>query len=346
MKKIIVSFLFVAAAIAFAGCARQAAVGANDANKRYFDAWMMLNHPKATATDLGVYILENNPADGNGAIVEKDGYALLEYTITDLEGNIVGYTTEEAAKQLGTYDKTAYYGGKFVTTADGTLYAGLQNVLVGMKVGDSRKVAIPSWLMSYSTYETEKKYLEESSSAESSIYEFTVKDFAEDIFDWQVDKIGEYFEAHPTEFAGMTVADSLKNFKGFYYKTIVPAPDTDTTAFKTDTTIYINYTGRLIDGTVFDTTDERLAKDSGIWSSTRTYAPVSIKWGESYSDITMSSSTVITGFALTLWQMRAFESGIGVFTSNYGYGYSGSGESIPGYSPLVFEIEIVKKPEE
>ena len=110
-------------------------------------------------------------------------------------------------------------------------------------------------------------------------------------------------------------------------------------------TIYINYTGKLLNGQVFDTTNERLAKDMGIWSSTRNYAPVSIKWGEDYSDITLSGSTVITGFALTLWQMRAFESGVGVFTSDYGYGVSGSGHSIPPYAPLIFEIEIVAKPE-
>ena len=73
-----------------------------------------------------------------------------------------------------------------------------------------------------------------------------------------------------------------------------------------------------------------------------------INWGEKYEDLTMTSSksSMISGFAMTLWQMRAFETGIGIFTSAYGYGYSGSGESIPAYAPLVFEIEIVKKPEE
>jgi hypothetical protein len=35
---------------------------------------------------------------------------------------------------------------------------------------------------------------------------------------------------------------------------------------------------------------------------------------------------------------------VGVFYSDLGYGYSGSG-SIPAYAPLVFEIEIVEKPE-
>ena len=143
----------------------------------------------------------------------------------------------------------------------------------------------------------------------------------------------------------MTAADSLENHKGFYYKQTELVRDT--TSFPKDTTIYINYTGRLLDGTVFDTTDERLAKDNGIWSSSRTYEPVQINWGETYTDITMgsSSSSIIDGFALTLWQMRKFEKGIGVFTSDYGYGYSGSGESIPPFASLAFEIEIVAKPE-
>ncbi len=44
--------------------------------------------------------------------------------------------------------------------------------------------------------------------------------------------------------------------------------------------------------------------------------------------------------------MRAMEKGIGIFWSDLGYGKSGSGNSIPAYSPLVFEIEIVEKPEE
>jgi FKBP-type peptidyl-prolyl cis-trans isomerase len=40
------------------------------------------------------------------------------------------------------------------------------------------------------------------------------------------------------------------------------------------------------------------------------------------------------------------EKGVGVFYSNLGYQYSGSGASIPGYAPLIFEVEIVEKPEE
>lgn len=343
MKKIIVSFLFAAAALAISGCAKHAASGTNDANKRYFDAWMQLNHPDARPVGLGIYIIEEEP--GSGAEVKEDGYALLDYVITDLEGNISSYTDKETAEQLGTFSQTAYYGPKFQSTVSGALPAGLAEALIGMKVGGHRKVVIPTWLMSYSTYDTEEEYLEKTSSSSNTIYDFTVRDFTEDIYKWQTEQIGDYFEENSGIFNGMTPADSLPDFSGFYYRQIT-AP-ADTTSFPKDTSIYINYTGRLLDGTVFDTTDERLAKDSGIWSSSRTYEPVKIKWGEKYTDLTMgsSSSTVITGFALTIWQMRAFEKGIGVFTSNYGYGYTGSGENIPAFAPLSFEIEIVAEPE-
>ena len=62
--------------------------------------------------------------------------------------------------------------------------------------------------------------------------------------------------------------------------------------------------------------------------------------------MTSSKSDMITGFAMTLWQMRAMEKGVGVFYSPLGYSYNGSGSTIPAYLRLVFEIEIVEEPED
>lgn len=341
MKKIIIYIICAAAAVIVAGCAKMVTNGQNEANQRYFKAWMEINHPNARPTGLGIYILEET--QGTGIDVKDGGYVMIDYTKTDLEGNILSYTSAEVAKQLGEYGVANYYGPQYQATAKGTALAGLSEAFSGMKVGGSRKVIIPTWLMSYEDYDTEEEYLKQSSSNESAIYEFTVTAYTEDIFVYQKEQIEEYFKANKNIFGNKTLNDTVSGHSGFYYQQ-TKAP-IDTTSFKTDTTIYINYTGKLLNGQVFDTTNERLAKDMGIWSSTRNYAPVSIKWGEDYSDITLSGSTVITGFALTLWQMRAFESGVGVFTSDYGYGVSGSGHSIPPYAPLIFEIEIVAKPE-
>jgi FKBP-type peptidyl-prolyl cis-trans isomerase len=123
--------------------------------------------------------------------------------------------------------------------------------------------------------------------------------------------------------------------------------------FSSDTTIYINYTGRLLDleiydnGLMFDTNIENVAKENYIFDNSRTYEPAAIKWAETHGEITMDGSSLVSGFTQTLWNMANCGPGtkaVGVFYSDLGYGYSGSG-SIPAYAPLVFEIEIVDKPE-
>lgn len=355
MKKIFTKALYIAAAVIIAGCAKIVTPGPNEANKRYFDAWMELNYPDVKPTGLGIYVLSET--EGNGVEVSDSGFVLVDYRITSLEGNISSYTDAQTAKQLGEYDKTNYYGPKFWTTYQTTIQAGLGDALKGMKAGGYKKVIVPSWLMTAKALGSAQDYLDyydedESTSYSSTIYEFEVKDYTEDINQWQVDSIGRFFrnntvmiDGKPAAqvFDGMTAVDTVK--AGFFYKQI-SAP-IDTTSFSKDTTVYINYTGKLLNGLVFDTSIERVAKDNGLYSASRTYAPVEIHWGEEYSNITMGSdkSTIIEGFALTLWQMRAMEKGVGVFYSNLGYNYSGSGSSIPGYAPLIFEIELVEKPE-
>jgi hypothetical protein len=210
--------------------------------------------------------------------------------------------------------------------------------------------------MTSKEFATGEEYLdyydeEDSPSYSSTIYELDVRDFTEDIAKWQIDSIVSFFgndkvmiAGTPANevFSGMTEADSVKT--GFFYKQLSAPVDTDT--FKKDTVVYINYTGKLLNGLVFDTNIERVAKDNNLYSSSKTYEPMQINWGEKYEDITMSSSknSIIGGFGLTLWQMKAMEKGVGVFYSPYGYGVSGSGSSIPGYAPLIFEIELVAKP--
>jgi hypothetical protein len=67
MKKIFPAISYIAAALAVIGCAKTEQTGPNDAYQRYFESWMQVNHPDATASGLGIYIIEDNP--GNGAEV-------------------------------------------------------------------------------------------------------------------------------------------------------------------------------------------------------------------------------------------------------------------------------------
>lgn len=343
MKKTYIYIIISAYLLMVAGCAKQAVVGPNDAAKRYIDAWIEL-YNKENKTDikpsgLGIYVLDSTETTSE-TVVTDNGFAIVDYTITDLKGNILETSLAEKAKQLGLYDSTYYFGPEVWLTMDATIQAGLQDALVGMKVGEYKKVMIPSWLMTYSTYSTPGEYLNQSSEYTHTIYEFTVKDYTDSINVWQIDSIKRYIN---NKYEGGV--ESFKNdTTGFYYKQL-KAPVSDK-AFPSDTTIYINYTGRLLNGLIFDTTDERTAKDHGIYNSSRTYGPTEVNWAESYSEITLGSSSVIEGFARTLWSMKAMEKGVGIFYSPLGYSYSGSGESIPGYAPLIFEIEIVAEPED
>lgn len=347
---------YVIAAATLAGCAKTSTEGVNEAKKRYLDAWMSINYPGLTAQwnnkedRNGIYVIPDQADEGTGATVTDNGFAIVNYAITDLEGNFSSYTDAETAKQMGVYDSTYYYGPQVWLTKDGTIQAGLQNAIVGMKVGGSKKVIIPSWLMTYSTYQSAGEYISNSSDYSNTIYRFTVEDFTEDINQWQTEKIKALISEN---YGGVDSfnRNTRKDTTGFYFKSLVEQ-GADTVAFKADTTIYINYTGRLLNGRMFDTNVEKTAKDNGLYERGRTYGPVKIKWGSSYSEITMNGSSVVDGFAMALWNLNdlgdggKMDKGVSVFYSPLGYGVSGSGARIPGYAPLVFEIEIVPAPED
>ena len=96
--------------------------------------------------------------------------------------------------------------------------------------------------------------------------------------------------------------------------------------------VAINYTGRLLDGTMFDSSVESDAKRGNIYTADRTYEPLSYTVGQ-------------------MGLIKGWEDGINgqpegtilqlIIPSALGYGSRGAGEMIPPYSPLVFDIEIV-----
>lgn len=58
-------------------------------------------------------------------------------------------------------------------------------------------------------------------------------------------------------------------------------------------------------------------------------------------DVSMGTSSVIKGFENGIKLLRVGEKGNFTFTSDQGYGDQGSGTSIPPYTPLNFEIELI-----
>jgi FKBP-type peptidyl-prolyl cis-trans isomerase len=99
-------------------------------------------------------------------------------------------------------------------------------------------------------------------------------------------------------------------------------------------TIMVNYTGRLTkkgkDGKykVFDTSDEKIAKEAKVFQQGRPYGPAK-----------MSIGGTIPGFEEALKLIGKGGKITAIIPSNLGYGEMGGGPIGP-YSPLVFDLEI------
>lgn len=329
--------LALLAAAILGSCAVEEETPANQDEKMYLDAWLVTHYPEAVRTGIGTYILEDTPGDGPGLVIP--GYVRVTYTVTDLDGNITSTSDSLKAKQLGEFNKSYYYGPRVWSVSETSINKGLEDMISDMATGGTRRALIPGWTQTYKRYDTEEEYLKNETGNSHQIYTVRIDEVVEDIMQWQIDTMENYAAADPY-FDG---ADSLS--LGFYYKQIQAPESDDLEAMHSDTTIYINYTGKLLNGQVFDTTIEKVAKDNNIYSSGNTYAPVEVTMSSDSTAIQLGGSSVITGFARTLWQMGPMEKGIGMFWSSYGYGSSGSGSLIPEYAPLVFEIEIVKDPD-
>ena len=95
--------------------------------------------------------------------------------------------------------------------------------------------------------------------------------------------------------------------------------------------VAMNYTGRLLNGKVFDTSIETVAKEAGLYTPNREYTPLRYKVGE---------MSLISG-----WEEGVINQPEGsrlrlIIPSALAYGPRALGE-IPANSPLVFDIDIV-----
>lgn len=95
--------------------------------------------------------------------------------------------------------------------------------------------------------------------------------------------------------------------------------------------IAINYTGRLLNGKVFDTSLETVAKENEIYDSRRPYEPLSYRVGE---------QSLIRGWEKGIINQPAGSKLTLIIPSALGYGPQDLG-IIPANSSLIFDIEIV-----
>jgi FKBP-type peptidyl-prolyl cis-trans isomerase FkpA len=96
-------------------------------------------------------------------------------------------------------------------------------------------------------------------------------------------------------------------------------------------TVKVHYTGRLLDGTVFDTSVEADAKAANVYNPQRPYEPIEFVLGQ---------GMVIKGWDEGIAYMNVGSKATLIIPSNLAYGEQGAGHIIPPNSTLVFEVEL------
>ena len=338
----------ILAAIA-AGCAKEQSTDKAAAAKTYFESWVKAHHPDAERVGDGIYILHQEGGEGDALDADTEPFAFVQYQVTDLEGNVSSTNIESVAKRVGTYRASSYYGDWiwWVTDTPLGVNAGVEQMLDGMQVGETRTAAIPYWLLTTNRYDSEATYMEKVTTGSNAIYTVTLKGMTDDIKQYEADLLDAYSKEHLGGIDSTYYAGDEQNFKfGFYYKPLNASDVKMDYVMPSDTTMYLNYTGYLLDGKVFDTTIADVAKQHHIYNASRSYTPVKITRASKYTDIAMGeSSDLCAGFQAAIAMMHPMEKGTTLFWSGLGYSYGGSGSAIPPYAPLRFDLELVEQPE-
>lgn len=96
-------------------------------------------------------------------------------------------------------------------------------------------------------------------------------------------------------------------------------------------TVYVNYTGKMLDNLVFDTSIDSVARANNIFNVNRDYEPLDFIFGR---------GSVIPGFEFGVFNMEKGDKATIIMPSLYAYGSTGNG-AIPPNAPLIFELELV-----
>lgn len=124
--------------------------------------------------------------------------------------------------------------------------------------------------------------------------------------------------------------DAQKTESGLYY--VIEEEGTGEPV-SAGTTMHVNYAGYLIDGTLFDTSIESLAKENNAFIEGRPYEAL---------PVTVGMGQVIPGWDEGLLLLKNGSKAKFIIPSPLGYGENAMGEKIPANSVLVFDVDVAE----
>lgn len=147
------------------------------------------------------------------------------------------------------------------------------------------------------------------------------------IFQRDLEAIQKYLEENPIE-ADKKYEEPVEGVYVYWLESTSP----DLGNILRLDTVRVNYTGRLLNGDVFDSSIEQVARDNGVYDPQRNYQPLRLTLGTGFG--------AIAGFEFSVSLMRPTEKIVTIFPSRLGYGSQGQGP-VPPNSPMIFEIELL-----
>lgn len=308
-------------ALVLCSCAEDKNESDRSIQERILDAYIKEKFPQAKKLESGLVMIDFQ--QGSGEELERRDGGYFEYTTQSLSGDYIETTDEELAKQLGSFSNSNYYGPVLYEMGYKSTYKGLEEVMIGMKIGGKAKFILPPWL---SVTGSNGDRWEESANL---IYEIELKEVINNIDIWEADTMRRYAAIH---YPGL---DTLSSH--FYFKKL---HDAKADSLESET-VQVRYIGRLLDGWVFDTNIADTAKKYGIYDAENDYNALDFKHSNDIETMEQDNS-MVTGFCMALKDMSYGDKAFTMFGSKYGYDYTGK-DPIGPYQPLIFWLYIEPK---
>lgn len=253
----------------------------------------------ADSAKTGFYYQVTSPGTGNN--FKNSDSVFYNYTIKSLSSGITYLQTTT----LGNLDNLVGYtdrisNSSFVTLTNQTgayTFPAIREAILALKPGGTARILLPSYLA------FGRNGVSNIPSNENIDFIVTTSPFSKQV-DIDEDRISKYLATK-----GLT---AQRDPSGIYY--IVNTAGTGDVIQGSGSTVVVKYTGRLLDGTVFDS---------------------------NANGISLSLNSVILAWRKIIPQFKTGTKFRMFVPSAYGYGTRGSGNTIPLNAVLDFDIELV-----
>ncbi|WKK76415.2 FKBP-type peptidyl-prolyl cis-trans isomerase [Marivirga salinae] len=288
------------------------------------------NNEKKLETPEGVeYVLIDS---NDGESLEEGDYAIFSLRLEDSKDSVLLNSEEVGELPILVEDS--------VLSTRGPLFS----ILKGLKIGDSIKTKLTaSEVFTQGFRQPVSPDMEKTERL--TIYAKAIQKFdTAGFMEWQQQKKSEAMQRMQKEaeeqkgiddelikdFLSENNIEAEKTESGLYY---MITKGTSGEKPEAGDTVKVNYVGKLMDGTVFDTSYEDVAKEAGVYNEQREYAPIEIPIGK---------GRVIRGWDEGIMLLNEGSEATLYIPSGLAYGPRAAGAAIPANSTLIFDVELVE----